>query len=517
MEDTAVTGGGKRILLVEDNRVNADLVRQTFREFGSDMLLQVVGSIEKARKVVATAPPDVAVIDLIRPADGASIELLRDEGSEPRFPVVILTDRGDQRSAVEAIKAGALDYIVKSDVTLKALPQIVGRTLREWQQIQLTGETERALRESKTRYKHLYQQFQALLDGIPDVLVLLDPDLRIDWINRAGQERFQTPPPSHAGEPGYFCYEIFHDRRKPCDGCPVVTCFQSGVAEDNLIGGSDGTIWGVKAFPLKDAGEEVQNVIILASEVTEKIKTRSEALRASQLATLGELAAGVAHEINNPANGIINYGQLLFDQYPEGSREQEIAQEIIEEGSRIARTVKNLLSFAQVRGEEAHAVRVEDILDACLDLSYSQIKKEGIRLRMELPPDLPAVHVQNQPIQQVVLNLISNARYALNEKYPLKDPDKQLLIRGRLESDAGRDVVRLEFSDCGVGIPEKVLSRVMDPFFTTKPADRGTGLGLSMSREIIRKQGGRILITSIEGESTTVVIELPVAAKGKPV
>jgi signal transduction histidine kinase/DNA-binding NarL/FixJ family response regulator len=499
----------KKILLVEDDPDHVRLIRQSFVAAGAEAGLCVVGSTEEARRLIASDPPDLAIIDLVPQGGSGGFDLLQQERGPSGFPVIILTTRGGEKSAVAAMKAGAQDFLIKNEVNLKALPQIVEGVLREWKQLRLTREAEAELRESKARYKRLYQQFQTLLDGIPDVLVLLDAHLNIEWINRAGKERFDTGGSIPGQSP--CCYEVFHHNAAPCSSCPVLASFASGKVEESLVTTSAGRIWGIKAFPLKGPDGRVQNVIELASEVTDKIKSRAEGVRASQLATLGELAAGVAHEINNPVNSIINYGQLLLDRHQSGDRDHDVAREIIDEGLRIARTVKSLLSFAQNRGEPKRPVRLEEIVAACLDLSNSQLRKEGIAVDVDLPPELPAVLVENQPIQQVLLNLISNSRYALNEKYPPHHPGKRLLLKGRL-LETPRPMVRLEVTDLGTGIPRHLLGRVMEHYFTTKPPDRGNGLGLSMSREVVSKQGGELRIDSVEGESTTVTLDLPVAA-----
>ncbi|AMV71985.1 response regulator [Desulfuromonas carbonis] len=500
---------GKMILLIENDPEHIRQIREAFAAAAAEAALEVVATPAQARAKIGQERPDLVIIDLLPQAAADGIELLQSATGTVEFPVIILARTGDEKSAVAAIKAGALDFLVRNEVNIRALPQIVEGRLREWKQLQLTREAEAELRQSKARYKRLYQQFQALLDGIPDILILFDANLKIGWINRAGMERFGIGALEDGTSP--CCFEDFHGNREPCSDCPVQASFTSGKAEESLVTTPGGRIWGIKAFPLKGPDGEIQNVIELASEVTEKIKLRAEGVRASQLATLGELAAGVAHEINNPVNSIINFGQLLLDRHHDVDRDYEVAREIIDDGMRIARMVRSLLSFAQNRGEARRALRLDEIIAFCLDLSNSQLRKEGISVELDLPTDLPAVVVENQPIQQVVLNLISNARYALNEKYPPNHPGKRLSFRGRRLAGEDGARVRLEVTDFGTGIPAQVLGRVMDHYFTTKPPDRGNGLGLSMSREMVAKQGGELRIASIEGESTTVTLDLPAA------
>jgi signal transduction histidine kinase len=160
---------------------------------------------------------------------------------------------------------------------------------------------------------------------------------------------------------------------------------------------------------------------------------------------------------------------------------------------------------------ETHSpARVSDILDAAIELVGRRLISDAIDLRIDLPEDLPTIRCRSQQIQQVFLNLVTNARHALNERYPHDDPDKILEISASAVDIDGQDGVRVIFRDHGVGIPEAVLPRLFDPFFSTRPEGEGTGLGLSVSYGIVRDHQGRIHFESVEGEHTTAIVDLPV-------
>ncbi|MCK5504781.1 MAG: PAS domain-containing sensor histidine kinase, partial [Thermodesulfovibrionia bacterium] len=237
---------------------------------------------------------------------------------------------------------------------------------------------------------------------------------------------------------------------------------------------------------------------------------KAESLRASHLAALGELAAGVAHEINNPTNGIVNYAQILANQSKEGSQEHDLAGRIIKEGIRIAGIVSNLLSFARNGKEEKGPVGIQKIVYASLALTETQLKKDGIRLMINVPSDLPNFIAHPQQIEQVFLNIISNARYALNQKYPGAHDNKVFEITAKKITADDSPHIQIIFYDRGIGIPPGILNKIMNPFFTTKPYNISTGLGLSISHGIITDHGGNIMADSIEGEFTKIIIELPV-------
>ena len=245
-------------------------------------------------------------------------------------------------------------------------------------------------------------------------------------------------------------------------------------------------------------------------DITEKIKLQAEMIRAGQLALIGELAAGVAHEINNPIFSIINFAQLIADESDRDSRAHAFGKLIMEEGNRIADLTKNLVSLSRSPAGQKISVNIHELISNSLKLIEIQLKKDHIIVKDNIPKDIPHLIIANpQEIHQVFLNLIQNARYALNEKFPGKDEDKIVEIScNTVVIDEDR-YVRITFYDRGIGIPEDILHKVKDLFFTTKPSNRGTGIGLSISENIILNHDGKITVESIRGEFTRILIDLP--------
>ena len=246
-------------------------------------------------------------------------------------------------------------------------------------------------------------------------------------------------------------------------------------------------------------------------DITERKIYEQEATRAGQLALIGELAAGVAHEINNPINGIINYAQILNDEFEEEGRENDIALRIIKEGERISKIAGSLLNFAGNQKEELLDINLSDVLRETLYLGEVQIKKDGISLINEFPANLPFVKARPRELSQVFFNIFLNSRYALNEKFPLSSNEKIFKITGSLVNKEKRQFVKIEFFDSGTGVPPEILNKIKSPFFTNKPKGLGTGLGLSISSSIIERHFGNLEIESVFNKYTKVVIELPVS------
>ncbi len=498
------------VLIVEDCEDDVLLLKRYLHQGGYLAHCGWVDTAEALTKALSEESWDVVISDYSLPSFTAidALFMLQKKGLD--IPFIIVSGAIGEEVAVSAMKAGAHDYVMKDN--LARLGPAIEREMREAAIRRDRYDAEEALKKSERENREISREFRALLDNIPDSLTLLDPSMQVVWSNLSTAKQLNC---SLSDLENHHCNQLWTECSARDDDCPVRKSFISCQVEKAIVKAGDDRSWGVRAIPISNRHGQVVSVIKMASDITRQIQLREEASRASQLAALGELAAGVAHEINNPINGIINYAQILADQFGEETENQEIVREIIDEGERVANIVKNLLDFAKARPESKNPVSVEDILAASLALTKSQLNRDGIKLIIDMNPGLPPVLGHLQQIQQVVLNLISNARYALNQKYSAADPDKIFHIETEVCSDPEGRFVRLSFLDQGTGIPPEVLPKVMDPFYSTKPSGSGTGLGLSISHGIIKDHGGEIRIFSEAGQYTRVVIDLPAADPGQ--
>ena len=240
----------------------------------------------------------------------------------------------------------------------------------------------------------------------------------------------------------------------------------------------------------------------------EREEMQRQVYQSSKLASIGALSAGVAHEINNPLNGVINFAQLLKDEErPRSEFEQQMIDGIIDEGGRIAQIVRGLLAFARADTHELTQVHFVDSIETSIALFGRQFEKDGIKVEIDLEPNLPLVQADGSRLRQVVVNMISNAHHALKAKTFDPQEAKVFRITAR-RAGKSRELVRVEFYDNGVGIKREDLGKVFDPFFTTRRDAGGTGLGLSVSFGIIQDFGGTISVESEAGKFTRFIIEL---------
>ncbi|MBI5095011.1 MAG: PAS domain S-box protein [Candidatus Hydrogenedentes bacterium] len=260
---------------------------------------------------------------------------------------------------------------------------------------------------------------------------------------------------------------------------------------------------------LKEERGLIEAVASVLGETVERREAEAKVIQASKLASIGELAAGVGHEINNPVNGIMNCADILIQQSEPGTKMRQFSELIRSEADRIARIVHNLLTFSRQEKERHSPARLCDIVEAVLSLSRKRLIKSHVDLRVDVSKDLPKLKCRSEQLQQVVMNLLINSLHALDERYPEIDPDKILSISARQIQNNGASFVRLTVDDHGCGIAPSNLHRLFDPFFTTKGRDKGTGLGLSVSDGIVKDHGGTITIESELGVFTRFHVDLP--------
>jgi signal transduction histidine kinase len=306
---------------------------------------------------------------------------------------------------------------------------------------------------------------------------------------------------------------ILHGGRRAGSTCPLEEQIKSGKSRilQTELSGLHGD-YLLTISPLSDSAGAEEATLLVARDLTEEERHKAEALRAAQLASIGELAAGVAHEINNPINGILNYAQMLKDLAADNQSE-EIISRIDAEGKRIASIVRNLLDFSRHRVEEPEPVDGAALLNDCLELVKHQLLRDHIIIEEAIDQDLPLIFCNPSQVQQVFLNIISNSRYALNKRYPGSHPNKKLHLSITPATEDKRPCIRFNLMDFGTGIEHHLINRVFDPFFSTKPNGEGTGLGLSISYGLIRDNGGSLRIKSLHNSYTTVTIDLPAAEK----
>jgi PAS domain S-box-containing protein len=252
------------------------------------------------------------------------------------------------------------------------------------------------------------------------------------------------------------------------------------------------------------------------TDVTERQQQEVSLRQQQKMAAIGMLARGVAHQINNPVFGIMNYALLISDGLGTDSPLRDYAGEIVHETQRVADIVSNLLTFSCPDETDCSLARMSDIVSATLSLIQAAVCRDQITLRVDVPEDLPPVRCRSRQTQHVLMNLLTNAREALNARYPKYDDDKVVWITAKVLAKDGKLWVRTTVEDHGSGISEENRDRLFDPFFTTKDRVTSAGLGLPVSLGIVKAEGGALHFESEVGRYTRFHLDLPAGQDEDP-
>jgi PAS domain S-box-containing protein len=359
-------------------------------------------------------------------------------------------------------------------------------------------------------------KWRTLVTGVPDIITLIDDRGRLEFMNHLGPMAGSGIKPEQLiGLPAVTVSPAEHQaEHQRCLDAVLERGEHSELEARYEL--PFGTFWYQIRFAPITIGGRVAKVISIGTDVS--ARRRAEQERASleaqlrqqqRLESIGTLASGVAHEINNPVQGIMNYAELINEQPDDPKQVREFAAEIAHESQRVAAIVRNLLAFSrQEREEEERQLAdVSRVIETTLSLIRTTLRKDQIKLELDITAELPQILCRPQQIHQILMNLITNARDAVNDT----DHSKLVQMRAtRLQRD-GRELVRISVQDNGAGIPERIRRRIFDPFFTTKRQDKGTGLGLAVSHGIAIDHGGTIEVESEVGVGSTFHLLLPAA------
>ncbi len=350
---------------------------------------------------------------------------------------------------------------------------------------------------------------RSVVDSLREGVVVLDPAARIVAWNPALEERYGV---SAAEVLGRGLIECFPNLRMEALAEPLERLLR-GEIEEFALGAMEHeslrkghVILNVRASLLRQGGRPA-GAVLLVEDITERVALERSARQAEKLAALGTLAAGLAHELNNPIGIISSRIELMLLEADARALPPEVREDLQvlhRHAQRVAGIAQGLLSFARQSPGGVGPVDLNHLVEETLLLMERQVVREGISVRRRLAPGLPPIRGDGNALQQVVMNLFTNARDAL-------DGTGEIVVETAAVPERP-GAVRLVVRDTGPGISPEVLPRIFDPFFTTKP--RGTGLGLSISYGIVREHQGTVDVESHPGKGTTFVLTFPALATG---
>jgi len=495
------------ILVVEDDAAHAEAIRRAFASNGVKARIELVTTLREFREKAALAPPDIAIMDLNLP-DGRAVEVMTSPPENGAFPILLMTSFGNERVAVEAIKSGAIDYIVKSAETFSGMPRTVDRALREWSLLTDRKRADREIHESEARFHTLSNQFNALLDTLPDRIILYGPDLRVIWANRAATSELTAE--SGTSEDSH-CYTLWHKQKKPCDSCPVQKSLLSGESVIEVVTTHDGKVWELRTIPVREAGQVV-SVIEVGRDISEHRNLEDQLRQAQKMDAVGRLAGGVAHDFNNMLNVITGYTELALKRVAQDEKTAAYLHSVLDAGRRSAELTKQLLAFSR---KQVVQPRILDINKTISDemLLLQKLIREDIKLTFIPDYDAGQILMDPSQIDQILVNLVVNARDAIEGSGDITITTANAdLDEGYCQTHRGASPgphLRLTVSDTGMGMDAATVERIFEPFFTTKELGKGTGLGLATVYGIVKQNNGEVHVESQPGNGAAFVIHLP--------
>jgi PAS domain S-box-containing protein len=355
-------------------------------------------------------------------------------------------------------------------------------------------------KEKELRQKHLEQaiieskkRLMAVFDGIMSPMTITDLDHNIIMVNKATASLFGENIPRLLGKK---CYAAFRSSNKPCPNCPVTETIRTGKPSHRLSTNPviNRTLEEY-TYPIFDASGNLSLIINYGIDVTDKIKMERQLVQADKMASLGTLAAGIAHEIRNPMATINLNTQILLRDLELDEEHQVYMLDIQKEVKKIERIISEILEFSKPKPAHLVETNINEVVMSVHELTRVQLRKDDLKVHFELNESLPSVLIDPAQISQVVINLVINGMQAM--------PDGgDLTVTTQLDPSSRR--VELLVSDTGVGIPQENLAKIFEPFFTNKP--EGTGLGLAIARQMLEKNQAAIHVSSKEGQGTVFCI-----------
>ena len=522
---------GMKILVVEDNEASRNLLMKQLRAHGREVMAAANG-VEALQQALAQ-PPDIIISDIKMPKmDGYQLcHECKQNDKLKDIPFVFYTATYTlEEDEKFALSLGANSFIrkpTKPDVLVQMLSAVVEKAqsgalapaevsplepslfLTEYTK-RIVAKLEKKVtqleveiaehKQAEEKIKRAAEEWRTTFNSITDLVSIHDKDFKFVRVNKALADFFKTKQEELIGK---HCYEVFHGTNEPVSRCPhekTIKTKKPAIAE--YFEPHLGIHLEVATSPIFNEKGEVTASVHVARDISERKRMEERLIVTDRLASIGELASGIAHELNNPLTGVIGFSDLLLARdLPDDIKED--VKIINSEAKRTAGVVRNLLTFARKHPETKEPLDINSSIEKVLELRAYEQNVNNIKVNTRFDPDLPEVMANGFELQQVFLNITINAEYFMIEAHG----------RGTFTITTERidDIVRASFADDGPGIAKENLGHLFDPFFTTKEVGKGTGLGLSISYGIITEHGGRIYAESELGKGATFVTELPIA------
>jgi len=498
-----------RTLLVEDNESYSRLVAKILGNDGNGFDIESVETLAGAIRVLEDKEFDLVLLDLQLPDSEGLKTFTSVHERYPGIPVIVLTGTSDENTAVKAVQMGAQDYLIKGEIEILQLTRAIKYALERQREINKRKLTEQALLEEKER-------LAVTLASIGDGVITTDTEGKVTLINRVAERLTGW---SHAEAEGRFIEEVFFIVNVET-GEKKENPVSRAINANNVVGLESGTVLITKgregcryvsasSSPIRDRDGIIIGVVLVFRDITELRKLEEELLKVQKLESIGVLAGGVAHDFNNLLTSIM--GNISLSSLPDIS-DEKVKRSLLQ-ALKACHKAKDLstqlLTFSKGGAvENRNVVSLDKVIRETANFTMSG---SNIDFDFIVDDKLWTVEVDEGQISQVISNMLINAAQAMTNqgKITIRIENVEARKEKGVPLDDGK-YVKTTITDEGIGIPKEYLSRIFDPYFTTKQS--GSGLGLSTSYSIIKNHGGYITVESELHVGTKFVIYLP--AKG---
>ena len=500
-----------KVLLVDDDEddyvITRDLISQIMeRRYRLDW----VNSYDAGLAAIRRQEHDIGLLDY-RLGERTGLDLLRESQSlNIRAPMILLTGQGDHEIDLEAMKAGAADYLIKG--------QLSANTLERAMRYAIEG------KRAEERLRRDRDLISRIMETSPVGIVVANQAGKITFANHQAEEVLRLARDAIAhGTYSVLDWHMTDAEGNPLPGqaLPLKNVLESGQPVQDIhhaIDRPDGhrTLLSTNATPLFDAAGKNDGMVITVEDITERLMLEAQLRQSQKMESVGQLAAGVAHDINNILTVIQGHAGLLLNAIPPGADSIRSIKQISAASERAASFIRQLLTFSRKQIFRSKILDLNAVVQNMKGM-LPRLIGEDITLETHCQPDLPCIQADTGMVEQIVMNLAANARDAMPKG------GKLLITTSAAEIDAAYVrqhpearvgwFVCLTVSDTGCGMEPKVLQRIFEPFFTTKEVGKGTGLGLATVYGVVKQHHGWIEVQSEVGVGTTFKILLPVAGK----
>jgi len=505
-----------KVLIVEDNLDHQFIIRKTLEEYRDGISIDTAETVDDAQGLIQKNSYESILLDY-RLQGSSGIELVKwIQQEEIEVPVIMITNMEDVSIAVQAVKLGVYDYLCKNKESFDRLPLLIDKASEEYR-------LKKKLKETEFRYS-------TLVEGINEAVFLMNSEKEILYISSSVERLFGCSEEECKrnfkdlfSERGWQtfrnkCIDVLQNRivepfvlmMKRTDGHTLMAEINASVLkEKDGVNGIIGTIQDVTKRVLLE--RELNAEREETRKANRKLRIAIEDLRRAQaqlvqsekLAAVGELVSGVAHELNNPLFSAMGNTELLIMDCESQEDEREKLEKILDSINRARLVVRELVQFSQGENIEKEQLFINNLIDRSVKRMEYELKLRHVDVESDLQEDMPLFHGNPVSLQRVLLNILTNARQAFDEKHGGG------LIRIRSYYDEEKQEIVIEAANNGPKIPKNNLSKIFDPFFTTREVGEGTGLGLSTAYGIIKEHEGDLTVQSSE-EWTVFTIRLPV-------